>query len=134
MLHFERAMYENPDQDLNRLWWDLVEKYQGLTRPEGRDEPDWAAKIHLATGAAYYHNYIMGELLASQLIETVGRRILKSDEPFNEGFAGNVLVGEYFVDNVFHPGNRYTWNEMIERATGEKLTSRYFARQFIGME
>ena len=21
-------MYEDPDQDLNKLWWDLVEKYQ----------------------------------------------------------------------------------------------------------
>jgi peptidyl-dipeptidase A len=27
MYRFEKAMYENPDQDLNQLWWDLVEKY-----------------------------------------------------------------------------------------------------------
>ena len=24
MLHFEKALYEDPDQDLNRLWWDDV--------------------------------------------------------------------------------------------------------------
>jgi peptidyl-dipeptidase A len=134
MLHFEKALYENPDRDLNTLWWDLVEKYQGLTRPEGRHEPDWAAKIHLATSTAYYHNYILGELLASQFIETIGRKILNSTEPFQEGFAGKTQIGKYFVENVFYPGNRYSWNEMIERATGEKLTSRYFARQFIGMK
>lgn len=134
MLHFEKALYENPDRDLNTLWWDFVEKYQGLTRPEGRDEPDWAAKIHLATSTAYYHNYIMGELLASQFVETIGRKILNSTEPFKEGFVGKTEIGRYFVENVFHPGNRYSWNEMIERATGEKLTSRYFARQFIGMK
>jgi len=132
MLHFEKALYENPDRDLNTLWWDLVEKYQGLTRPEGRHEPDWAAKIHIATSPVYYHNYTMGELLASQLVENIGRKVLNSTEPFQEGFAGKKEIGMYFVENVFHPGNRYSWNEMIERATGEKLTSRHFARQFIG--
>ncbi|MFY7952116.1 MAG: M2 family metallopeptidase, partial [Armatimonadaceae bacterium] len=33
MLRFEKGMYENPDQDLNKLWWDLVERYQLLKRP-----------------------------------------------------------------------------------------------------
>ena len=30
MFRFEKSMYANPDQDLNKLWWDLVEKYQLL--------------------------------------------------------------------------------------------------------
>ena len=45
MLRFEKAMYENPDQDLNKLWWDYVEKYQLLKRPVDRSEPDYASKI-----------------------------------------------------------------------------------------
>ena len=44
MFRFEKSMYENPDQDLNKLWWDLVEKYQEIKRPEGRNEPDFASK------------------------------------------------------------------------------------------
>ncbi|MCH5378335.1 MAG: M2 family metallopeptidase, partial [Planctomycetes bacterium] len=44
MLHFEKALYENPRRDLNTLWWDYVELYQQLRRPEGRHEPDWSAK------------------------------------------------------------------------------------------
>ena len=28
MLHFEKALYANPEQDLNKLWWDIVERYQ----------------------------------------------------------------------------------------------------------
>lgn len=132
MVRFERAFYENPDQNLNQLWWNLVEKYQGLTRPEGRDEPDWASKIHLASTPVYYHNYLIAELLASQFAETIGRTVLKSADPFSESFAGDVKIGQYFVDNVFHLGRKYPWNEMIERATGEKLTSVYYARQFIG--
>ncbi|MCX6833853.1 MAG: M2 family metallopeptidase [candidate division Zixibacteria bacterium] len=131
MLHFERALYENPDQNLNKLWWDLVERYQGLTRLEGREEPDWASKIHIATAPVYYHNYLMGELLASQLIETIGRKVLNAPDPFTFGFAGDPRVGKFLVENVFLPGARYPWNEMIRRATGEKLTSKYYARQFV---
>ena len=35
MVNFERALYEDPERDLDTLWWDLVEKYQYLHRPEG---------------------------------------------------------------------------------------------------
>jgi len=33
--------------------------------------------------------------------------------------------------NIFNAGMKYEWNEMIERATGEKLTAKYFAGQFV---
>ena len=32
MYRFEKSMYENPDQDLNELWWKMVEKYQMLDK------------------------------------------------------------------------------------------------------
>ena len=48
MLRFERAMYENPDQDLNDKWWSLVEKYQLIRRPPARNAPDYASKLLLA--------------------------------------------------------------------------------------
>jgi peptidyl-dipeptidase A len=131
MFRFEKALYENPDQDLNRLWWDLVERYQGLKRPEGRNEPDWAAKIHVALYPAYYHNYLMGQLLASQLHHHVGTVVLKAQDWQAQSYAGHPEVGQYFREQVFQPGMRYPWAEMIERATGEKLTPRYYAEQFV---
>ena len=63
MLRFEKAMYENPDQDLNRLWWDLVEKYQMVKRPAGRNAPDYGSKIHIVSAPVYYHNYMMGAVV-----------------------------------------------------------------------
>ncbi|PWB76095.1 peptidase M3 [candidate division GN15 bacterium] len=131
VVRFERDMYANPDQDLNALWYRLVEKYQGLAPLAGRNEPDWAAKIHIALYPAYYHNYVLGELLASQFAATIGREVLNSNEPFNAGFTNDGRIGQFFIDKVFHPANSYRWDEMIERATGEKLTARYFARQFV---
>jgi peptidyl-dipeptidase A len=130
MYRFEKALYANPDQDLNKLWWDLVEKYQLLKRPVGRNEPDWASKIHIATSPCYYHNYLLGELLASQFNNYIASNILKNSTMSASYFASK-NVGSYFVENVFEPGARYNWNEMIEKATGEKLTARYYAEQFV---
>jgi len=126
MYRFEKSMYENPDQNLNQLWWNIVEKYQLLEKPAGRDMPDWATKIHVALYPCYYHNYLLGELLASQLYYYITTNITKS-----QSFAGEKSVGDYLKKNVFLPGARYYWNDMIEKATGEKLTAKYYARQFV---
>ena len=48
MTHFERGLYADPDADHDSRWWDLVERFQLVRRPDGRHAPDWAAKIHLA--------------------------------------------------------------------------------------
>lgn len=126
MYRFEKSMYENPDQNLNKLWWDMVEKYQLLAKPEGRDMPDWATKIHVALYPCYYHNYLLGELLASQLYYYITANITKS-----QSFVGEKSIGDYLKEKVFMPGARYYWNDMIEKATGEKLTARYYAKQFV---
>ena len=126
MYRFEKSMYENPDQDLNQLWWDIVEKYQMVREPEGRDMPDWASKIHIALYPCYYHNYLLGELLASQFNNYVTANVVRGNTE-----ADMKAMGEYFKTNVFMPGARYQWNEMIEKATGEKLTAKYYAMQFV---
>jgi peptidyl-dipeptidase A len=131
MYRFEKAMYENPEQDLNALWWNLAETYQLIRKPEGRNEPDWATKIHVASYPCYYHNYHLGELLASQLFFYITKEIIGSDDFRNQSFANQAEIGEYLKKEVFMPGSRWYWNDMIEKATGEKLTARYYARQFV---
>ncbi|MCX6555697.1 MAG: peptidase M3, partial [Candidatus Aminicenantes bacterium] len=78
-----------------------------------------------------YHNYLLGELLASQLLYHIAGAVLKSDAVEGQSFAGRPEVGRYLTEFVFKPGMRWPWNEMIERATGEKLTAKYYARQFV---
>jgi peptidyl-dipeptidase A len=126
MYRFEKSMYENPDQNLNELWWTLVSKYQMLSKPEGREMPDWATKIHVALYPCYYHNYLLGELLASQINNYLNVNILKGGT-----LAGSKDAGNYFKEKIFIPGARYYWNDMIEMATGEKLTAKYYAKQFV---
>ncbi len=131
MYRFEKALYENPDQDLNALWWDLVEKYQMIKRPKDRNMPDWATKTHIATSPCYYHNYLLGELLASQFNAYIVKHILKSDNYKTPNYVGNKEIGNFFIEKVFKPGRIYYWNDMIEKATGEKLTPKYYAAQFV---
>jgi len=131
MYNFEKAVYTDPDQDLNTLWWDLVEKYQLLHRPEGAPDAGWASKLHFTVASCYYHNYMLGELLASQWHNHIVRNILKLQSDANVSYVGDRRIGRYFCDEVFGPGAVYHWNEMIRRSTGEHLTPGYFAQQFI---
>ncbi|MBI1801803.1 MAG: M2 family metallopeptidase, partial [Chloroflexi bacterium] len=123
MSHFERAMYADPEQDLNALWWNLVERFQRLARPEGRDEPDWAAKYHIANAPAMYHNYLLGELNASQLTH----RLIADCG----GLVDRPEAGQWLTANVFRRGAEADWNESLRRATGEPLTAQYFVDEFV---
>ncbi len=131
MVRFERSLYQNPDQDLSKLWWDLVEEYQLVKRPENRHEPDWAAKIHLAQYPVYYHNYMLGELMASQVLNYVVRNVLKQKKFTEVSFVDQPAVGEYLKEKIFMPGAKYRWDDLIKQATGEALTPKYFVEEFV---
>lgn len=130
MLRFEKGLYENPDQDLNKLWWDLVEKYQMVHRPDDRDEPDYASKIHVVVAPVYYHNYMMGELFASQLHHTIARDVLDGADPREVVYVKDPRVGEFLKHKVFEPGRTLPWNELTRFATGEPLRPAAFAADF----
>jgi len=131
MYHFEKALYADPDRDLNTLWWNLVEQYQFVQRPPEAADAGWASKLHFTTAPCYYQNYMLGELLASQLHHHIVGEVLHLDSDEGLSYVGDQRIGRYLRDNVLGPGARYRWNEMIARATGEPLTPKYFVEQFI---
>ncbi len=132
MLRFEKGMYESPDQDLNKLWWDLVEAYQQVKRPEGRNAPDYASKIHICSAPVYYHNYMMGQLFAAQVHHTIARELYADADPATVIYVGNKKVGDFMRDKVFAPGRSLTWKELTKFATGEELNAKAFAKDFRG--
>jgi len=131
MLRFEKELYSNPNQDLSKLWWDLVEKYQLVKRPEGRNAPDYASKVHIVVAPAYYHNYMMGQLFASQVHRAIARKVLNAD-PNTALYVGHTRVGEFMKERVFLPGKTMTWNALTRYATGEELNAKAFAADFQG--
>ena len=120
MTNFERAFYADPEGDLSRTWWELVARYQLLTPPDGRGEPDWAAKIHVASAPVYYHTYLYGQLVATQLQAALDREA--------GGLVGRPEAGAFLAEHVFAPGQSIRWDRLVERATGEPLTATHLAR------
>jgi len=133
VVHFERELYRDPTQDLASTWWNLVERYQGIKRPGGRTQPDWATKIHIATSPVYYQNYILGELIASQFLHHLLENILGTDHQDGVGnLIGRREVGEFLKGKVFQPGRLYPWQELLERATGSRLELSHFVNEVTG--
>ncbi|MGE5673130.1 MAG: M2 family metallopeptidase [Mycobacterium leprae] len=126
MVYFESQLYENPDQDLNGLWWKLVHELQLVTPPADLSGSEWASKIHLATAPVYYHNYLIGEVTASHIHHHVAKATGTTRVVGNQG------VGEWLVERWFKPGAIYSWTELVEHATGEPLSPKYFVEQFVG--
>ncbi len=120
MTNFERALYGDPEQDLDACWWELVQRYQLVTPPEGRRAPDWAAKIHVAVAPVYYHTYLYGQMVASQLAATLRREC--------GGIVDREAAGRLLAERVFAPGLAVRWDRLLEQATGEPLSAAAFGR------
>jgi peptidyl-dipeptidase A len=132
MIHMERALYTDPSQDLRTLWWDLVERFQGVKRPEGRLAPDWAAKIHFSIAPVYYQNYLLGEMLASQLQDAILETVLGGGADRWERFVSDPAVGAFLREKYYAPGRRWEWRELVAHATGRPLGTHPFVDDLAG--
>lgn len=118
MTYFERELYQNPQQDLNKLWWQLVQKFQHIVPPPGREgKNDWAAKYHIGLAPVYYFSYLLGELFAS----TIQAAYPALDTP---------EAGHFLNEKLFRPGNSHPWNKLIEQVTGAPLNNKAWVEQF----
>ena len=121
MTRFERDLYADPDADHSARWWHLVERYQLVQRPPGDRQHDWAAKLHLAIAPVYYHNYLLGEVTASQLLAW-----LQAETGASSPAQAPAEYGRLLRDSVFSPGASLRWDALVERATGRPLDTRAF--------
>lgn len=124
MTAFESELYRNPIQDLNALWWRLVEKYQKIRPPKNRQGKwDWATKYHIGLAPVYYFSYLLGEMFASSIQEALvmqeGTSALSSES-----------AGRFLNEKLFNPGNRMSWSELITHVTGKPLNGDAWIREF----
>ena len=125
VFNFEKSFYADPGQNLDSLWWNLVEKYQLVRRPENPQGNEWATKIHIATYPVYYHNYQLGEIFAAQVLNQLKEKYGVQD------FWNQPEVGTYLKTQVFAPGKKLPWPEFVKQATGEPLTAKYFVQRYV---
>lgn len=128
MAHFERGLYADPDRDLNTFWWDLVERFQEIPRPERpRGAADYAAKIHVVVAPVYYHNYMLGECLASQIDHRLKDEVLNGAS----SYAGHPEVGAWLGKRIFRSGAGLHYDDLAVAATGSPVGPEAFAGQFL---
>lgn len=133
MCHMERALYRDPDQDLDTLWWDLVERFQKVPRPDGRRAPDWASKIHFSVAPVYYQNYMLGEIMASQLQSHILSRVLGGGGDAWERYVSSPKVGQFLIVSLFRSGKALDWRGTIRQATGAPLRTDAFVGELTGL-
>jgi peptidyl-dipeptidase A len=120
MNRFERALYADPDGDLDATWWGLVRRYQGVTPPDGRATPDWAAKIHIAVAPVYYHTYLYGAIVGLQLAAAL--------EAEAGGIVDRPASGAFLSEKLFTLGESVRWDRLVEHASGSPLSTDSLAR------
>jgi peptidyl-dipeptidase A len=126
VVNFEREIYRDPDQDLNSLWWQMAGRIQMIAPPPGRTSPDWASKIHFSGAPVYYQNYILGELMASQI-----ESALQAQLPAGAAFIDRPDAGGFLTERIFKPGASRDWQDTLRHATGEPLNTGHFMQQFV---
>jgi peptidyl-dipeptidase A len=124
MTAFESELYRDPSQDLNGLWWRCVQKYQLLQAPPNRQGKwDWATKYHIGLAPVYYFSYLLGEMFASAIQESLARECGSPD-------LNNLKAGQFLQKKLFNPGNRMSWSELVKHVTGQALSPDAWIKEF----
>lgn len=124
MSTFESELYRDPSQNLDQLWWSLVAKYQKIPPPKNREgKSDWASKYHIGLAPAYYFSYLLGEMFASSIQETLFEKTRSPRLSIPE-------VGDFLKEKLFYPGNRMSWDALVVQVTGEPLTADAWLKEF----
>ncbi len=132
MPHFEHELYGKklPKDQYNRVWWELVRKYQGIVPPTTRGEEfcDACTKTHINDDAAQYYDYALSYVLLFQLHDHIATKILKQD-PHTTNYYGNKQVGD-FLRTLMRPGSSRDWRVLLKEKTGEELNAGAMLRYF----
>ncbi len=124
MTEFESELYRDPTQDLNGLWWRLVEKFQKITPPKHREKAfDWACKYHIGLAPVYYFSYLLGEMFASAIQESLAKEC-------GDHLLSSKKAGEFLQKKIFNPGNKMPWSELVRHVTGHSLTAEAWIHEF----
>ncbi|MFA6118481.1 MAG: M2 family metallopeptidase [Parachlamydiales bacterium] len=116
MTEFESNLYSDPNQDLNKLWWDLYEKYYNLPKPKNREgKADWAAKYHIGLAPVYYYNYLLGEVLASML----NQKLIGLTK---DNIIWKKQAADFLTNKMFRVGSSYRWDDLVEHVTNQKFS------------
>mgnify|MGYP003365972514 CR=1 FL=1 len=110
--------------DIPGLWNEKMQQYLGLTT-EGNYRNGCMQDIHWTDGGfGYFPSYTLGAMYAAQLFQAARKALPELDNQLNEGNF-SPLFG-WLQQNIWQHGSRFSTSELMIKATGEDLNSRYF--------
>ncbi|MGZ3883546.1 MAG: M2 family metallopeptidase [Bacteroidia bacterium] len=125
MTEFEYNLYSKnlSENQYNKLWWDLVKRFQGISPPAERGEEycDAATKTHINDDPAQYYDYSMSNVLLFQFHQHISKNILKQD-PHATNYWGNKGIGD-FLQTVMKPGASVDWREHLKKSIGQDFSA-----------
>ncbi|GAB5466180.1 MAG: M2 family metallopeptidase [Candidatus Kapaibacteriales bacterium] len=125
MTEFEHSLYAEglePD-NYNKRWWELKEKYQGITPPNERSNEyaDAASKTHINNDPAQYYDYAISTILMFQIHDHIAKSILGQD-PKATNYWGNKEVGQFLMD-LTKTGATVDWDVHLQNMIGSELSA-----------
>lgn len=87
------------------------------------DLAPWASNMELAEHPITGQNQLLGQVIAAQT-----RAYLTK---VNGGVVGNPETRSFLLQNYMRFGARYSWSELLERGTGEKLNHEFLVQALI---
>ncbi len=105
--------------DYNKAWWELREKYQGVTPPGPRSEQDFdaGAKYHVPANTPYAR-YFLAHILQFQFHRALCREAGFSGPLYQCSIYGNKKAGEK-LKQMLALGLSKPWPEALKTMTGE---------------
>ena len=106
--------------DLPEAWNTLMQEYLGLT--PGTDSDGVLQDIHWSLGVfGYFPTYALGNLMSTQLFNQIRNDVTDVEQQIASGHFGELL--SWLRTHVHHYGRKLTASEILQRATGESLSS-----------
>ncbi len=116
-------------KDVSDAWNDRVKRYLGLPAPSV--DQGVLQDIHWSSGLiGYFPTYSLGNLYAAQLFEAARRDIPGLEAGFEKGKL--TPLTDWLVENVHRKGRAMSASEIVEKASGAKLSPEPFSRYLRG--
>ena len=132
MTEFEYQLYTKnlSINDYNKIWWNMVKKFQGIVPPTNRDESfcDAATKTHIIDDAAQYYDYSFANALVFQFHNYIAKNILHQD-PHATNYWGNKNVGN-FLKSVMNKGASVDWKELLQTSIHANMSAKPMVEYF----
>ena len=122
----ERALIEGDIavEDLPRIWNSKMKELLLLDVPD--DSLGVLQDVHWSFGGiGYFPTYSLGNLYSAQFFAAARRALPALDAEMARGDFGSLL--RWLRENIHSHGKFYSAQELVKKATGEALNSKYFA-------